>query len=76
MLDYFKLHNNCREVLVNLTSAFAGVIPQFYATYIETNMNMPFAVGYVFSTAAGKVLSTIAMPSKKLLRVVADTLTS
>jgi hypothetical protein len=39
-------------------------------------MKMPFAVGYVFSTAAGKVLSTIAMPSKKLLRVAADTLTS
>jgi hypothetical protein len=34
MLDYFKLHNKCREVLVNLTSAFARAILQFYATYI------------------------------------------
>ncbi|RKL49568.1 hypothetical protein BFJ72_g1027 [Fusarium proliferatum] len=51
--DYFTMHNIAWSFLTDLKRAFTAEVGPKFLNYIPSEDQLPFVVGYVFSTAAG-----------------------
>jgi hypothetical protein len=73
--DYFAMHDKCWELMLRLKDAFDNVIgADLTRQWSAQQSNLPFVVGFVFSTAAGrKDIDTKGVPSEQLLVLAAGT---
>ena len=78
MFDYFAIHNDCQIVLTKIKDNFNEIIPDFCKRFILEDKNLPFVVGYVFTTAAGELKSVgqTTVPSKRLLKAASDAMSA
>ncbi|KAA8624390.1 hypothetical protein PtrSN002B_011289 [Pyrenophora tritici-repentis] len=70
--DYFAMHDICWELLGRMRNECRPYIAERSATQWENQKdNLPFIVGFVFSTAAGrKDIETKGLPNEELLKTV------
>ncbi|EFQ90850.1 hypothetical protein P3342_004295 [Pyrenophora teres f. teres] len=72
--DYFAMHDICWELLGKMRDECRLYIAERSATLWESQKeHLPFIVGFVFSTAAGrKNIETKDVPNQELLKTVTD----
>ncbi|CAA9959252.1 hypothetical protein PTMSG1_02768 [Pyrenophora teres f. maculata] len=72
--DYFAMHDICWELLGKMRDECRLYIAERSATLWESQKeHLPFIVGFVFSTAAGKKnIETKDVPNQELLKTVTD----
>jgi len=69
--DYFTMHDLCWELMERMKEQFSPIIAAKSGKQWEAHKsNLPFVVGFVFSTAAGKKdIETDGVPSVELLKI-------
>ncbi|KAI4705545.1 hypothetical protein J4E81_000428 [Alternaria sp. BMP 2799] len=69
--DYFTMHDLCWELMERMKEQFSPIIAAKSGKQWEAHKsNLPFVVGFVFSTAAGKKdIETDGVPSIELLKI-------
>lgn len=69
------MHDKCWELMMRLRDAFVSVVgADFTRQYTAQQSNLPFVVGFVFATAAGKnVDGKAGVASDQLLVLAAET---
>ena len=72
--DYFTMHDLCWELLGRLKTQFSPIIAAKSGKQWEApKSNLPFVVGFIFSTAAGKKdIEMDGVPSDELLNIAAQ----
>ncbi|KAI4713823.1 hypothetical protein J4E89_001271 [Alternaria sp. Ai002NY15] len=72
--DYFTMHDLCWELMGRMKERFSPIIAAKSGKQWEAQKsNLPFVVGFVFSTAAGKKdIETDGVPSEELLKIAAQ----
>ena len=71
---YFTMHNLCWDLLEDMRDACRPYIAARHnGAWEPQKHNLPFIVGFVFSTVAGrKDIKTKGLPNEELLEIVAD----
>jgi hypothetical protein len=71
--DYFAMHDQCWAFTERLRNAFGSIISETSSKqWSSQKHNLPFVVGFVFPTAAGrKDIQTKNVPSEELLNIAA-----
>ena len=69
--DYFTMHDLCWELMERMKEQFSPIIAAKSGKQWEAHKsNLPFVIGFVFSTAAGKKdIETDGVPSVELLKI-------
>lgn len=65
--DLFTLHNTAWDLLAKLKAEFTKVLGTEFLRYVPREELLPFVVGYVFSTAAGRPDIETKTESKDIL---------
>lgn len=73
--DYVTMHQRCWDLMLRLKDAFDEVTgAEFGRQWAAQQKNLPFVVGFVFSTAAGrKDIDTKGAPNERMLNIAAET---
>ncbi|KAL1799343.1 hypothetical protein ACET3X_003380 [Alternaria dauci] len=72
--DYFTMHDLCWDLMERMKEQFRPIIAEKSGKQWEAQKsNLPFVVGFVFSTAAGKKdIETKGVPSEELLNIAVE----